>query len=170
MEVGHRQEALAAGSPDHGFRAEHVTDGGEVLGRVGLAERAADGSPVPHNRIGDHGLGVPDDGEERRDFVRLEERGVPGQGADAQFVAVAQDEVEFVQVIDVDQPLGPGEPELHHRQEAVAPGDDPRFRAVAREEFECVVHGRGPHVVERSRNLHSPYLTPGRWQRRAAPV
>ena len=37
---------------------EDVADGGEVLGRVRLAERAADGAAVAHDGVGDDPLGV----------------------------------------------------------------------------------------------------------------
>jgi hypothetical protein len=67
---------------------------------------------------------------------------VPGQRPDPQPVAVLDDEVELGEVVDVDEPLGPGEPQLHHRQQAVPAGD------------ERVAHAGGAGVVERCRDLH----------------
>lgn len=91
---------------------------------------------------------------------------MPGQGANAQLVPVAEDEVEFEEVVDVNQPFGPGQAEFHHGQQAVPSGYDTRLGAVAREKFKSIADRAGPHVVEGSRNLHSPYLTP--WRQEAA--
>ena len=102
--------------------------------------------------------------------------GVPGQRADAQLVAVVGDVPQLGEVVDVDQPLGPGQPELHHRQQAVPAGDDPGLGAVAFEEFERVADAGGAHVVERSRYLHgapphrrAPTLGPW-WRGALSPV
>ena len=129
-----RAIALAAGPADHRLGAQHVADGGEVLGRVGLAERAADGAAVAHDGVGDHPLGVGDDREEPGDLGGLQQRRRAGSARRRAAVALAADEVELGQVVDVDQPLGPGQPELHHRQQAVPAGDDPRLGAVAFEQ------------------------------------
>ena len=58
-----RPSALAADAADHQRRLERGDDRGEVLGRVGLAERAADGAAVAHDRVGDDPLGVVEDRE-----------------------------------------------------------------------------------------------------------
>ena len=93
-------------------------------------------------------------GNSRADDVGGQQVGVPGQGADPQPVAVDGDVPQFGEVVDVDQPLGPGQPELHHRQQAVPAGDDPGLGAVSFEEFEDVVDAGRAHVVERGRYLH----------------
>ena len=141
VEVAHGDDALAARTADHGLGAEDIADGGEVLGRVGLAERAADGAAVAHHRVGNHLLGVP-----ARWGTARRPRPIPAsvvwrvRAPTLSVFAVAQDEVEFVEVVDVDQPFRPGQPELHHRQQAVAAGDDPRLGTVACEKFQRVVH------------------------------
>ena len=48
-------------------RADRRAHGGQVLGRVGLAQRAADRAAVAHDRVGDHALGV---GEDRQALAR----------------------------------------------------------------------------------------------------
>ena len=94
------------------------------------ADRSSDGSAwhsdpptVPHSRtIGSAttrsaswkiGKCWPADG-------RVEQVRVPGQRADAQLAAVAPDVGEFGQAVDVDEHPGLGQPQLHHRDEAVA--------------------------------------------------
>ena len=110
-------------------------DGGErrrqVLGRVGLAQRAADGAAVAHDRVGDHPLGVDEDREVLgRRAATSSSVGVAGHRADAQLVAVDADVGQLGEVVDVDEHLGPGQAELHHRQQAVAAGDQPGLGAV----------------------------------------
>ncbi len=56
---------------------------------------------------------------------------MPRQRADPHDVGLDGDVAEFAgQVIDVDQTLGGGEPEFHHRQKAVPTRDDPGFLAA----------------------------------------
>ena len=51
-----------------------------------------------------------------------------GQGADAQLVAVELDEGQLGQAVDVDQQLGLGQPQLHHRDQAVPARHDAGLR------------------------------------------
>ena len=125
MEFAHRDDALAAWPADDRLRAQDVADGGQVLGRIGLAEGASDGSSVANDGISDHPLGVGDYREEPGYLVGFQERRMAGHRADTQLIPVAENEVEFEQVVDVDEPFGPGKPELHHRQQAVPASDDP---------------------------------------------
>ncbi len=80
-----------------------------------------------------------DDRKEAGHVGGFEERCVAGQRAHPQLVAVAEDEFEFDQVVDVDQPLWSGQAELHHRQQAVPAGDDPRLGAVPCKECKSIV-------------------------------
>ena len=59
-----------------------------------------------------------------------------------------------VQVVDVDEVLQVGEPQLHHRDQAVAAGDQPRLVAEPVEEGDRVVDAGGSLVLERRGNLH----------------
>ncbi len=63
VEVAHVEHALAVGSADDHPRCDRRAHRGEVLGRVGLAEGAADRAAVADDRVGDHALGVGEDGE-----------------------------------------------------------------------------------------------------------
>ena len=49
---------------------------------------------------------------------------MPGQRADAQLAAGLLDVGELGQAVDVDEHAGLGQPQLHHRDEAVAAGQD----------------------------------------------
>ena len=105
---------------------ERRADGAEVLGRVGLAQRAADGAAVAHHRVGDHLLGVArrsgsgaaSTSERSSSTWRVS---APIRTSSARLADVGQ----LGEVVDVDQVLGVGQPQLHHRQQAVAAGDDP---------------------------------------------
>ena len=66
VELVHVDDALAVRAADDHPRADRRADGGQVLGRVGLAERAADRAAVADDRVGDHALGVGEDRQPRR--------------------------------------------------------------------------------------------------------
>ena len=66
VELLHRHDPLAGAAADHAARVERGADRREVLGRVGLAQRAAERAAVAHHRVGDHPLGVAEDRERRR--------------------------------------------------------------------------------------------------------
>ena len=129
VEVVHPDDALAVGAADHGLRLDRRADRREVLGRVGLAQRAADRAAVAHDRVGDHVLGV------------AEEREVPASSSDFSRSTCrvsapirisspcSRMYASSVEIVDVDQVLGVRQPELHHRQQAVPAGDDARLRA-----------------------------------------
>jgi len=59
--------ALTGRAADHHRRVHRSEGGRQVFGRIGLAERAADRSPVAHDRVGDHPFGVHEDGKVFRD-------------------------------------------------------------------------------------------------------
>ena len=82
VELLHRHDPLAGAAADHAARVERGADGGQVLGRVGLAERAAERAAVAHDRVGDHPLGVAEDRERRGQLVGLEQLAVAGHRAD----------------------------------------------------------------------------------------
>ena len=131
VEVGHVDRALAAAAADHGDGAERGADGAQVLGRVGLAERAADRAAVAHRRVGDLAARRRAMiGKWRASSVGLEQLAVPGERADPHLAALLADVVELGgERVDVDQVLGRREPQLHHRQQRVAAGDEPGLRA-----------------------------------------
>jgi hypothetical protein len=58
---------------------------------------------------------------------------VAGHPADGDRVAVHAYVRQVGQVVDVDEDLGPRQAQLHHRQQAVAAGDEPGLGAMALE-------------------------------------
>ena len=106
------------------LRLQRRADGREVLGRVGLAERAADRAAVAHDRVGDHVLGVAEEREVLGEQLGLQQLDVAGHRPDPDLAVLLADVGELVEVVDVDQVLGVREPQLHHRQQAVPARDD----------------------------------------------
>ena len=148
VEVLHPDHPLAAGAADDHLRLGGRADGREVLGGVGLAQRAADRAAVAHHRVGDHGLGVAEEREVPREQLGLQQVDVAGQRADPDLAVRLADVGELGEVVDVDQVLGAGQPQLHHRQQAVAAGDDPRLGAEPLERRDRAVHAGGSLVLE----------------------
>ena len=83
-----------------------------------------------------------------------------GHRADHDAVAVAADALQPGDAVQIDQMFGGGEPELHHRDQAVAAGERAGFVAQCREQFDRIGHGRRPVIAERARNhrlLHASF-------------
>ena len=154
MEVIHRDDALAVRAGDHDARLQRRADGGEVLGGVGLRQRAADRAAVADRGIGDHLLGVDEDREVPGEQLGLEQLAVAGHRPDPDLPVRLPDVGELVEVVDVDQALGVGEPQLHHRQQAVPAGQDAGLGPVALEQLDRVLHAGRPLVLDRPGCLH----------------
>ena len=84
-------DALAVGAADHDLGLGGGAHGRQVLGGVGLAERAADRAAVAHDRVGDHVLGVAEEREVLGEQVGLEQVDVPRQRADPDLAALLAD-------------------------------------------------------------------------------
>ena len=165
-----RVAVLAA--DDHA-RADGGAHRGQVLGGVGLAERAADRAAVAHDGVGDHALGVGEDGEPGGQQLGLEQVPVARHRADPHLAAALLDVAELVrQRIDVDHVAGRREAELHHRQQAVTAGEQARVGTELPEQQQRMLDGRRAFVAERCRDLQdrllvSPRHTPCRCYGRA---
>src|SRR6185437_4126050 len=86
---------------------------------------------------------------------------MPGEGADPDLVGELPDVGELAEVIDVDEVLGLGQAQLHHRQQRVPAGDDPRLAVVLNQRRDRAVDAGGALVGERSRGLHGAQLLSG---------
>ena len=101
-----------------------------TAGRIRLAQRATDRPSVADDRVRDHALGVGEDRQSPREQVRLEELTVPRHRPDPDLVLLSVDVAELVgEAVDVNQVLRRRQPQLHHRQQAVAAGEQARFRS-----------------------------------------
>ena len=78
--------------------------------------------------------------------------------ADLDHPLVLADVGEVGEVVDVDQVRGLGEPQLHHRQQAVAAGDDPRLRAEPLERRDRALDAGRTFVLEWRGGLHGAPL------------
>src|SRR5207253_7205408 len=91
-------------------------------------------------------------------YVRVEQVGVPGQRADAELAAEFFDVGEFGQAVDVDQYAGLGQPQLHHRDEAVAAGQHAVVRPA--QQRQRVLDAAGALVLDVRRDLHIQQIKP----------
>ena len=160
VEVLHGDDALALGAADDDLRLGGRADGREVLGGVGLAERPADRAAVAHDRVGDHVLGVAEERKVLGQQLGLEQIDVPRQRADPDLAALLADVGELRQTVDVDQVLGVGQPQLHHRQQAVAARDDARLGAEPLQRRDRALDARRTLVLECRRSLQHVLLLP----------
>jgi hypothetical protein len=80
---------------------------------------------------------------------------MPGERADPYPVGARLDVAQFrVQVVDVDEIVEISQPQLHHRQQAVPAGDQPRRTAQPFHQADGMIHIGGSLVLERCRHLH----------------
>ncbi len=131
---------------------------GQVLRRIGLAQRTAHGAAVAYERIGDDPLRVPQDGEVFADDRRGEQFRVADHRSDGQVVPVHPDQRQLAEAVDVDEGFGLGQPQFHHRQQAVSARHHPCLGAVPCEQLDRLLEAGGPLVLECSRNLHRALL------------
>ena len=94
VELVHVDHALARAVADDHPRADRGADRAQVLGRVGLAERAADRAAVADHGVGDHALGVGEDRQPALERRRLQQRAVARHRADPDVVGVLGDVAE----------------------------------------------------------------------------
>ena len=154
VELTLRHGAGARTAVDH-HRGPHRGEGGrQVLGRIGLAERAADGAAVAHDRVGDATFGVVQDGEMLACQRGAEQFRVPGERADPQLALLDPQVAELGEVVDVDQRLGLGQAELHHRDQAVPAGQHPGLRPELGQQRERVADAGRALVLKVRGYLH----------------
>src|SRR5688500_3562065 len=112
------------------------------------AAQTAERSSAAHHRVGDDLLGVGEQREVAGEQLGLQEVDVAGERADADLAVLLADVGELREIVDVDQVLGVGEPQLHHRQQAVAAGDDPRLGTEPLERRDRALDARRTFVLE----------------------
>ena len=85
-----------------------------------------------------------------------------GEGADPDLTVLFADVGELGEVVDVDQVLGLRQPQLHHRQEAVAARDDAGLGPEPVERGDGALDARRALVLEWRRSLQTRSLSAGR--------
>ena len=161
------------GARRHDLRVEREDRRRIVRGGIGVGHAPADGAPVPHLHVADHGGNL---GQQRA--LRLEHGavldGVVGrQRADRDLLAVGLDPVQPADPADVDDDLRLRQPELHDRKEAVPPGQELRIVPVLLEQTDRLADGLRREVLERRGNqgpLTSPISSCRGSRSRSAPV
>ena len=149
---GHETNTVPAA--DHRRGPDRAEGGRQVLGRVGLAERAADRAPVAHDRIRDDPFRVVQNREVLTGRRRAEQLRVPDEGADPQLIVLDRNPGQPVDPVDVDQGFRLGQPQLHHRDQAVAAREHPGFGPEPGQQLERMLHARRSLVLHVRRNLH----------------
>ena len=126
-EIGDRDRRARRSRP----RRHHVGAGGEqhrvpVTLRVAVGDGAAERAPVADERIGDPGRGGLDRTEGE---LGASEVGVAHERADTRVTVVPSERVEIGDAVDVDELRRVREAGLHHREEALAPCEEPHLVA-----------------------------------------
>ena len=153
VELARRNRALSILGTQHDGGAQRRHNRRQILGWVGLAQRSTDRSTVAHDRVGNHPLGFAEDRVVLVGNGRFEQLAVPRHRSDPDLVTLDA-HIGHVEIVDVDQVLRSSEPKLHHRQEAVASGDEPGFGPESIQQCNGVVDARRSFVLERRWYLH----------------
>ena len=152
--VGTQEEAVgshgaaAVRAFKHELGVAHQRQGRVVIARVAVGDVPADGAAVAHLGVGDQLGGFGQQGhlglqDGRMDQVvfhrhRTNDHGLP-------FFA---DAAQLGNAVDVDQVLGLGKAQLHHRQQAVATGQQLGIRPVLAQQGHGLTHAFGGVVLE----------------------
>ena len=136
---GSRNFAGRSAFPIDQCRAERDGHQCDLRRRIGVGERAAHGSAGADGSVADKGHDLGEQRHRSADQGIVLDHALARGGADRDRVAVMAHEGKIGDAGDVDQPLRPGEPHGHERDEGLASGDDP-----------CVVAGgeHGASLVE----------------------
>ncbi len=155
--LARRALAPPAGAFQHVARVERHQDGRQVVARIAVGGVAPDGAEVADLRIGDLQRGLAQDRAGIGQRPGGDDFGLGGHRAEGDRAALDAHPAQGFDRAEVDQVSGLRHAQLHHRDQAVAPGDHQGLVPVL---------GKQPHrsgeigrtvVVERSRN-HPPLL------------
>ncbi len=120
-----------------------------VRGGIGVGDRAADRPAVANGWIPDQRGDFGKDGELRFHQSGRLDIPVGGHGADCEHVAVLLDSREPGNLAQIDQVLGLGQPQLHHRDQAVAAREQLGVVLVLAEKLQRFLDGARRVIVER---------------------
>ena len=149
--VPRRDLAVALGAREVQRRAERLHQARHVVARVSVRDVAAHGAHVAHLRVRDLERGLAQDRRDLGEPVMRDQLVLGRHRADHDAAPVDADALEIGDVLKVDEMRDRSHPELHHRNEAVAAGDDARLVAQLSEERERGCDVCRPMVLEPSR-------------------
>ena len=150
---------------DHDLAAVGERDRAELGRGVGVAEAAAERAPVAHPRVADLARRLRRQRQLRAELRAALELAMTGERPERDG-AVGALEARQRQPPDVDQQVGRGEAEAHHRDQALSAGDRSRLAIGAGERVDRLLDGLRARVLERAR-VHLRRPTPRRRRCRA---
>ena len=118
-----------------------------------MGEIAAEGPTVADRRVADEAARLGHDGNAAADQLRALDGVLPRESADGHAAVVLTHVGEVGEPVDVDDDARMGEPEVQHRDQALAAGQDLRLIPVVMEVREGFVERAGGEIVESGR-LH----------------
>ena len=169
-----RGEELRAGdgAPSSPAGCDHIGAEGkhhrrQLGGGIRVGEVAPDRPAVPDRQVADEMTRLGYDGQSRAHRGVALQRVLAGEGPDGQAAVGGPHVGQLGESVDVDDDLGLREPEVHQRDETLAPGEDLGAVTVLGERGERLVLRSGSDILEASW-LHG--LLPGAWRgRRCCP-
>jgi hypothetical protein len=129
------------------MQAERDGRGRHVGRGVSVGERATDRALVAHGGVPDHRRGLGDDRRLALEDIRRLHLPVGRHRADHDGALLLLDPREAGDLAEVDEVLGLGQAQLHHRHQAVAAGQDLGVLELV-EQLERVLHRRRRVVLE----------------------
>jgi hypothetical protein len=158
---GYRAGATRPGHLEAGVQREGHRR--QVAGRVGVGERAAEGTPVAHLAVGDGRDGLREQWRVPADERVTQHRRVRRHRPDHQVVAVLTDPAQRVQPAQVDQYRRGGQPQAQQRDQALPAGEYLRVLTGGGERLDRLVHSGRSYVVECRGDHEAP---PADWMAR----
>ena len=142
------------GAPRGHLAIQRHQDRGQLRGRVGVGDAAADRAAVADLRVAHEPERVPKQRAALGHLRRAFRGALPGEGADAQRAPVVPDVGQRFDPVDVDEIRRPGQPHVHQGDEALPARQHLGVVAVLGEESRPLIDGPGTVVLER-RGLHA---------------
>ncbi len=139
--------AVAVRATDHDVRASGQCTAADLRCRIRVRQAAADRAAVAHAHVAD----VPDRRGEQRAVpahqIVPKQNAVPGEGGQPEH-AVGDGRLPLVGHVDVDEQLRMGEPEVEHRHQALAAGQDLRLVTAVGQQAHGLVVAASSYVLE----------------------
>src|SRR5262249_32722262 len=150
-ELFRRDDALPARPVQHDLRPEQQGEQAPFGRRIGVGDAAAERAPGPDRVVPDPPCCPGEDPEVRppRGVGGRRDGPVRGQRPDPQPVTVGAEVGQARYPGDIDQGARPGQPEVHHRDQAEPAGQDLGLVAEFGKQRDRLGHAAGPVIGER---------------------